>query len=164
MGRKGLFHDYLTKAGLAKLEGWAREGLTDEQIAKNIGIARGTLYVWQNNYPDIRDALKRGKEPVDFEVENKLLERALGFEFEEVETWIEEIDGKQKKRVKRTKRVALPDVTAQIFWLKNRKPDLWRDRREVQVDGDVSIEDRSETYQEYLKKLTGSITEDDETE
>ena len=124
------------------LEGWARDGLTDEQIAHNAGIHPDTLYDWQKRFPVISDALKRGKAPVDLQVENALLKRALGYEYEEVTTEITEtpyIDRRGKERVrkqkhvKKTKKIVLPDTTAQIFWLKNRRPDKWRDKREEAV-------------------------------
>ena len=123
---KGKYHEWIEKDNLLLIEGWAREGLTDEQIAKNIGISAKTLYEWIKRFSEIGDALKKGKAPVDFEVENALLKRALGFEFEETETIIEEIDGVCKKRVKKIKKMALPEVSAIIFWLKNRKPKHWR--------------------------------------
>ena len=125
---KGKYHEWLEQDNLLMIEGWARQGLTDEQIAKNIGISKVTFYDWLKKYPNISNSLKRGKAPVDFEVENALLKRAIGFEYEETETIIEEIDGKQKKRVKRIKKVALPETSAIIFWLKNRKPEhRWED-------------------------------------
>ena len=75
---KGKYEYWLTPEGLLKLEAWARDGVIDEQIAANIGISRETLYQWKNKYSDISDALKRGKEVVDIQVENALLKRALG--------------------------------------------------------------------------------------
>lgn len=123
---KGKYHEWLQEDNLIRIESWARMGLTDEQIAKNMGVGLSTLKDWKNKYPAILDALKRGKAPVDFEVENALLKRAIGFEYEEVETTIEEIDGKQRKRIKKIKKVALPETSAMIFWLKNRKPEQWR--------------------------------------
>ncbi len=83
------------------LEGWARDGLTDAQIASNIGINTATLYDWKKRYSELNNALKKGKEVVDYAVENALLKKALG-----------------------------GDVTAMIFWLKNRRPDKWREKRE----------------------------------
>lgn len=80
---KGKYQEWLTPDGLIRLEGWARDGLTDEQIANNIGIAAGTLYAWKNAYPEISEALKRGKDVIDREVENALFRRAVGFEYEE---------------------------------------------------------------------------------
>lgn len=70
--------DWHSKEQLEKLQGWARDGLTDEQIAKNIGIRRPTLYAWKKEHPDIADTLKKGKEVVDIEVENALLKKAMG--------------------------------------------------------------------------------------
>lgn len=122
---KGKYEYWLTPEGLLKLEGWARDGLTDEQIAQNIRISRETLYAWKKKYPDISDALKRGKEIVDRQVENALLRRALGYEYEEVKEKFEY--GEITERTV-TKKEVVPDTTAQIFWLKNRKPDKWRDK------------------------------------
>ena len=96
---KGKYEEWLTEDGLLLLKGWARDGLTDEQIARNCGISRKTLSQWKKDYSDIGDALKKGKEIRDYEVENALLAKALS-----------------------------GDVTAQIYWLKNRKPKQWRDK------------------------------------
>lgn len=122
---KGKYEYWLTPEGLLKLEGWARDGLTDEQIAQNIRISRETLYAWKKKYPDISDALKKGKDVIDRQVENALLKRALGYEYEEVKEKFE--DGVITERTV-TKKEVVPDTTAQIFWLKNRKPDKWRDK------------------------------------
>ena len=109
---KGKYEYWLTPEGLTRLEGWARDGLTDEQISGNMGIGYSTLQTWKSKYQDIQDTLKKGKEVVDYEVENALLKNAL--------------DG---------------NITAQIFWLKNRKPDKWKDKREdeQQESGGVVI-------------------------
>lgn len=139
MAAKGKYSDWITEEGLLRLEAMARDGLTDAQIAHNIGIAKQTLYEWKKLYPDFSDALKRGKQVVDIQVENALLKRALGYEYEETTQEIYEdpnfkgTDGKpkQRKHIKKVTRVVPPDVTAQIFWLKNRKPDMWRDKHEV---------------------------------
>lgn len=126
---KGKYQEWLEPEGLLKIEGWARDGLTDEQIADNIGISRSTLNSWKDKYSDISDTLKRGKEVVDRQVENALLKRALGYEYTETtREYIPELD-EMKTTKKVTKQVA-PDTTAQIFWLKNRKPDKWRDKQE----------------------------------
>ena len=120
-------NDWLENDKLILLEGWARCGLTDEQIAKNMGIAPSTLYEWKKKSKEFSESLKKGKEVVDFEVENALLKRALGYEYEE-ETYE---NGILTKKVK--KHVA-PDTTAQIFWLKNRKPNTWKDKVETDED------------------------------
>lgn len=148
---KGKYADWLTPEGLLKIEGWARDGLIDEQIAKNIGIRAGTLYEWKNRFPEFSEALKRGKEVVDREVENALLKRALGYEYTETtrEAVQDPNSGEVKMQVtkKVTKQVA-PDTTAQIFWLKNRKPDKWRDKPAYE---DTSELDKLDTILKGLK-------------
>ena len=126
---KRKYEYWLTPEGLIKLEGWARDGLTDDQIAKNIGINRDTLYRWKKAHSDISDALKRGKEVIDRQVENALLKRALGYTYDEIT-----FEGDDE--VKRVRKQVVPDTTAQIFWLKNRKPEEWRDKREIVKDDD----------------------------
>lgn len=113
------------------IEDWARQGLTDEQIAKNMNISYSTFREWKKKYSALSAALKKGKAPIDFEVENALLKRALGFEYEETETVFEDVDGKPKKRIKKTIKYAPPDTSACIFWLKNRKPNHWRKMNEA---------------------------------
>ena len=140
---KGKYVDWLTPDGLLMIEGWARDGLTEEQIANNMGIAVRTLGVWKEAYPPILHALKRGKAPVDIEVENALLKRALGYEYDEVKT-VTDKDGNVKEKTV-TRKVVLPDTTAQIFWLKNRKPAQWRDKPLVTITG-------SETETDPLSK------------
>lgn len=141
-GARGKYVEWITDEGLIKIEGWARDGLTDEQVAANIGISRSTLNEWKKRYPDISDALKRGKEVVDRQVENALLKSALGFQIDEVtreNVWDED---KQVHRMTVTKVVTKevkPDTTAQIFWLKNRKPNEWRDRKDIEHSGGLAM-------------------------
>lgn len=120
---------------LILVEGWARDGLTNEQIAKNLGIAVKTLYEWQNKYSEFSKALKKGKEVVDREVENALLKRALGYRYDEVTK-----EGGVITKVV-TKEVQ-PDTTAQIFWLKNRKPKEWRDKQEIETSGETTVNNK----------------------
>lgn len=139
MGR-GKFSEWLTKEGLLKLEAWARDGLTDEQIAHNMGIVRQTLSEWRGRFPDIDDALKRSKEIADIQVENKLFKRAIGYTCIETteEPVLDKATGETKLVVtKRVTKEVPPDVTAQIFWLKNRKPKEWRDKRDLEHSGEV---------------------------
>lgn len=168
---------WLTEEGLALIEGWARDGLTEEQIAFNIGIRRETLYDWKRKFSNISNTLKKGKEVIDRQVENALLKKALGFTYTEktakvvdrdpevVATERREFENRYKldnpeatsqeikdaaiKAIPTRERiiliendkVALPDTTAQIFWLKNRRPDMWRDKREQEIshNGSVSV-------------------------
>jgi len=121
---RGKFEYWRSGDGLTRLEGWARDGLTDAQIAHNIGITAKTLYEWKNKYREICEALKKGKEIVDIQVENALLKRALGYSYTEV---MEET-GENGVKHRETVKCIPPDTTAQIFWLKNRRPDQWRDK------------------------------------
>lgn len=137
---KGKYHEWLTEDKLLLLQAWARDGFTDEQIADNIGINRDTLYNWKKKYPDISDALKRGKEVVDAEVENALLKRAMGYTWTEVTkeaVWNAEKEMYEFIVSKEVTKHVTPDVTAQIFWLKNRKPEIWRDKKDINMDAKV---------------------------
>lgn len=135
---KGKYREWLEPEGLLKIEGWARDGLIDDQIAEKIGISRSTLSEWKKKHKPLSDALKGGKEVVDRQVENALLRRALGYEYEEV---TEEYEMGELTKRKVTKKKVVPDTTAQIFWLKNRKPDDWRDKREITTnDNDQVLE------------------------
>lgn len=98
------------KEKLTLIEGWARDGLTNEQIAHNLGISTALLYKYQKEHIEFLESLKKGKEIVDYEVENALLKNAL--------------DG---------------NVTAQIYWLNNRKPKQWKNKRESNENNNEEI-------------------------
>ena len=144
---KGKYQRWLEPDGLLLLEGWARDGLTDEQLAEKMGINPATLYDWKNKHPEISEALKKGKEIVDIQVENALLKRALGYEYMEERVEISEKDG---RKVIQTTKTVPPDTTAQIFWLKNRRPDQWRDK---------PVEGAPEVNQTEVDALTESLKE-----
>lgn len=257
---KGKYQEWLTDEGLIQIEGWARDGLTDKQIAYNIGITEQTLNNWKNSYPSFFESLKKGKEVVDRQVENALLKRALGYEYTEdtyeliadtgqkkrhddaqdltEEQWevslayfdhhcaycgksgemtkdhldplknggklmfsnvvpacrgcnsskkdhqwmawyqkqkyydkekarkimeyvsfsmllpqAEEGDGKLVVTKRVTKQVA-PDTGAIAFWLKNRKPDVWRDKKETELSGSVGVSNPyANLTEDELRKL-----------
>jgi transposase len=125
MGRRGQASKYDPERHPILARALAREGLTNIEIAKRMGVSRATLINWRRKYPEMLAALKEGKDVIDAQVESALLRRALGYEYEETEISIAE-DGK-KKRVKKVKKSLAPDVTAQIFWLKNRQKEKWRE-------------------------------------
>lgn len=118
---------WLTTDGLTLLRGWARDGLTDEQIAHNMEISVATLYNYKNKYSEILEALKKGKEIVDYEVENSLLKKALGYtktlNKQKVTNLGEVIDYQEEVHI-------APDTTAIIYWLNNRKPKQWRNKQD----------------------------------
>ena len=110
---KGKYEYWLTDDGLTLLRDWARAGLTDEELTVEIGINRTTLYDWKRRFPDISDALKKGKRVVDAVAEERLLDL-----------------------------VEAGNIAAIIFWLKNRRPDLWTDKKvseEENVPFEISV-------------------------
>lgn len=139
-GAKGYIDDWLTEEGLLRIEGWARDGLTDKQIAElKIGIAERTFSKWKARYEAINTALKKGKAPADTLVENMLYKRAIGFTTTETIEEIYEEDGVQRKHIRKVTREVPPDTTAQIYWLKNRKPKQWRDKRETEITNKEAV-------------------------
>lgn len=109
---KELFSEWEKPENLLRLQGWAIDGLIDAQIAENIGIGESTLAHWKARSKAIRESLKKGKDSADREIENALFETAKA-----------------------------GNVTAQIFWLKNRKAQQWRDGKALELAG--SIEEKA---------------------
>lgn len=116
----------LVKDKLPQVEKWARDGLTEAQICKNLGISRNTLNDYKKRYPDILNALKRGKAVSISEVENALVKRALGYEYEEVKTYIKKgDDGTVTTYTEKTVKHQPPDVGACAIILKNKAPEQY---------------------------------------
>lgn len=101
---KEKYKEWLEPQNLLRVQGWAMDGLTDEQIAENMGIRRETLWEWKKKYPNINNALKVSKDIADRQIENALFKAAK--------------EG---------------NITAQIFWLKNRKVKEWRDKHDLDL-------------------------------
>lgn len=157
---RGKYQEWLEPDNLLRLQAWARDGLTDEQIAHNMGIAVRTLYNWKDKHVQIMQSLKRGKEVVDIQVENSLLKRAMGYSYNEVIRELVMNDETKEHELiitKTIKKEVVPDTTAQIFWLKNRKPAEWRDRKETELTGGLNVNNSHNPYDELtvdeLKKL-----------
>lgn len=154
---RGKWQQWIEPDGLLKIEGWARDGLSEEQIARNMGCASSTLYVWKDKFPELSQALKRGREVVIREVENALIKKALGYDA--VET-VEELrfnrkTGKSEMVVtKKTCKHIAPDTGAIAFTLKNLAPEKWRDKRDVELTGELQAGNPfAELTVEELKKL-----------
>lgn len=160
---KGKYRDWLTEEGLLKVEGWARDGLTDKQIAQKIGITPNTFYQWVNRFTDFKYTLKKSKEVADRKVENALFKRALGYEYEEETKMISEGG---KKSIKVIKKHVPPDTTAIIFWLKNRKREQWRDVNKIEIDKPVQVEqntniDLSKLSKDEILRMTKEAFKDE---
>ncbi|KKL16506.1 hypothetical protein LCGC14_2494880 [marine sediment metagenome] len=111
----------------------AKNGLTDAQMAEQFHITKQTLYNWKSRHAEFLDSTKNGKEQIDVLVQGSLLQRALGYEYEEIHK--EKVDGRMAV-TKKIKKHVHPEVVAQIFWLKNRCPDEWRDRKALEITGE----------------------------
>lgn len=145
------------KDKLTLIEGWARDGLTNEQIAENLGIGKTTFYKMIKEHSELSEHLKKGKEVIDYEVENALLKRALGYKYEEKtyeSIYDKELDIHTERLTKRVTKQVAPDTTALIFWLKNRKPKQWRDK--VDIEGESNKETLNK-LDEVLKGLGGVV-------
>lgn len=132
---------WLTEDGLLRIRGWARDGLIDKDIAKSMHVSYSTLRAWRDRFPEIAEALSQGKDAADRVVENALYLSATGFSKtvrKPVKVKQIDYDPETGKKVAERERYIVveegifvpPQVTAQIFWLKNRKPEQWRDRQE----------------------------------
>lgn len=135
------YKEWLTEDALLRIESWASDGLLNKDIAANIGVAEGTFYNWVSKYNEIDEALKKGREPVVRVIENALIKKAKGFEYEETttEVWVDD-DGNKRQQVKRYKRYSPPDTSAAIFLLKNYKPNKYRNYNDLtkkQIETDI---------------------------
>lgn len=113
-----------------------RFGATDDDLADFFGVSVRTVNRWKSIHPEFLGALVRGKDAADDRVEERLYHRALGFEYEEAQPIKlkdiiydngKKVSEKERIEVVMVKKVVVPDTTAMIFWLKNRRKDRWRD-------------------------------------
>lgn len=140
-GRPAKYDKWLTPAGLKQITAWAREGLYDRQVAEKIGVHRATFIEWQNKFPDIGDALEEGRDYADRMIENAIYRAAMGYEYvEETEVNDGGRDGGKMVLDKRVIKKQPPNVTAAIFWMKNRQPTKWRDKHEIDNNLSGSLE------------------------
>jgi len=109
------------------IEKWARDGLTEEQICKNLGVSVNALNIYKKQYPELKESLKKGKEIIITEIENALIKRAIGYDIEEVKTSIRMIDGKETKYTEKSRKHIPPDVGACAILLKNKDRGNWSD-------------------------------------
>lgn len=134
---RGKFEYWLTEDGLTLLKGYARRGMNDEQIAAKMHIVPSTLYEWKKRFPEISEALKKGKEVADIEVENSLFKKANGYTVDLIKTFkVRRAEYENGKKVSEHEELVTgidqmhvpADTTAQIFWLKNRMKGEWKDK------------------------------------
>lgn len=129
--------EWLEEDNLMLLECWARDGYTFQDIANRIGIAVSTLRGWRAQYPDIDNALKKGREIIDYKVENALLKSALGYHTKEVKVTTTIRFGKTVETIKEvTDKEQAPNVSAIQCWLYNRLPNKWKKNRDQLIELD----------------------------
>ena len=151
---KSKVEKWLTPEGLTLLGGWARDGLTEEEIAKKMEVSSSTLNNWKNKYLDILDTLKKNKQIIDYEVEQALLKKCFGYNqkvLKNIKVKTTEYDPDTGRKLLEREEIVevydeihIPaDTTAEIVWLKNRMPDKWRDKpvKAGDDDGVVIVDD-----------------------
>jgi len=153
VGGAAKYQEWLTPDGLMCIAAWTRDGLDKEQVAIKCGVSRETFRRWCKQFPEIAQAVSRSSEPVDVEVENSLHNRSLGYTVQLKKTFkIRRVKYNDKGvKIEEYEELAqgidemhIPaDTVAMIYWLKNRKPDRWKDKREVLTNINLDIEDIS---------------------
>lgn len=157
MARVKDIKDWITDDGLDKIEKWAEQGLIHKDIAKNMGIGDRTLYRWRQQEPAIMAALKKGNKIADEMVVSALFKRATGYEYDEKVQYPPDEQGESKTLI--SEKVAHPDTTAAIFWLKNRDPENWRDRKHTEIT--ASVTNISDIADDVNAALFADVDEDD---
>lgn len=130
MAKKSKYEE-LVAPRLDTIEGLYREGWTLAAIANFLGISERTLCNYKNQYPELAEALKRGNDDSIYAVENALFKSACGYYYDEEELTKSGV-------VATVKKYAKPNVNAQIFFLKNRARDKWKDKQEHEIDANVA--------------------------
>ena len=118
-----------------------RHGLIDTDYAELFGVAIQTIYTWKKNHPEFLEALNAGKQEADSKVEKALFELATGYEYDAEKPMIVS-DGKDVGshiEVANYREKIAPNATAIIYWLKNRQPEKWRDKQEIEHSGEVHL-------------------------
>lgn len=127
--------EWLEEDNLMLLECWARDGYTFQDIANRIGISISTLRAWRSKYPEIESALKKGREIIDYKVENALLKSALGYHTKEVKVITTMRHNKVVETVKEViDKEQAPNVSAIQCWLYNRLPNKWKKNRDNLIE------------------------------
>ena len=128
---KGRYQKWLESENLVLLEGWKRNGLTDKQIAENMGISVNTLNKWKQRFAQIRQALKIGHESANYAVERKLFQKAMN-----------------------------GNTTDMIFWLKNNWRDKYNDSALSPEEREMTKARKENVIQDTrIKKLKADVME-----
>ncbi|WP_302950909.1 hypothetical protein [Holdemania filiformis] len=115
---------------------WARDGAIERDIAKKLGVSESTFSGYKKEHPELMQTLTVNKEVADARVESALYKRAIGYEYTETSKEV----GLDGVKIKTTVKQVAPDVTAQIYWLNNRRPDRWRNKQDISIEGASKVE------------------------
>lgn len=152
-GRKSKYDTHV-KPYLNRIPKWRRNGMTEAQIAKKLGIAMSSFSLYKLKHPEFSEALKNSKEELIENLESSLYKRAMGYRYEE--TKIEkESDGRAK--ITKTTKELPPDVGALIFALKNLAPGKWKNDDRYIVEKNDAEEKRADMHQITLEALKSRI-------
>ena len=133
-GKTGLYRDWIEGPGLENVCKWAKLGLSDEQIAKNMGIGRTSFYSWQKRFPEFGAAIKKAKRVPELEIENAMFELACGRVYvEEIKSTLDPKTGTILK-VEKVRRQIPPNPVMLIFLAKNRMRDRYKDYAPVPAE------------------------------
>ena len=166
-GRKDKYYTHV-EPRLEEIKAWCRDGATDEIICGKLGVGVSNFNKYKKEHVELEKVLRENKDIIDMQVENALLKNALGYSYDEVKTIIEDIDGKKVARKEITKKVVPGDSKSQIFWLKNRKPEQWKNDYRVNMSGNVNVENTGQvnlnikpvnTFEELTKEELLALTQ-----
>lgn len=132
-GRKEKYKDSFVE----RARNCMKEGYTLQQLAKHLKIEYTTLFHYRRKYPEFDEAIEQGREMADEKIEQAVYNRALGMEITEEEIEMDEEGNVLKRTIK--KKMLAPDGATARWWLHNRKPEVWRDKKEIEVTGDLEI-------------------------
>ncbi len=157
-GRKSKWDTHVLP-NLDRIPKWRRDGMTEEQICKKLDVGVSTFNRYKKQYRELREALKKGKEHLVEELEDSLYKKAIGFEYEEIKTYIsKDLDGKATQRMEKFKKYAQPDTGALAFALKNLAPDKWKDRHDIEHKGSLEVKN-----DDSIKRIEQQLEQDDES-
>lgn len=129
----------VTPALLRKVERLASRGLTVIQIGISLGWCEDTIHKKKKENPELAEAIRSGQSKGIETVSNSLFKSANGFSYKEVHEEEKDEDEKKTKTSKVIKKRVLPNIVAQIFYLKNRDPQNWQDKQDHKVSGDITL-------------------------
>jgi hypothetical protein len=157
--------DYQKDHTCIAVEFMAEMGLTDKQMAARLKMSESAFNVWKAEHKEFMESLTRGKAKADERVEKSLYKNAVGYVYKAQKPLVVSDgngEGSHIEIAEYRERVA-PNVSAQIFWLKNRKPKVWRDKQEVEHSGEttqtvITVDNRLDAFRGLQNKLTENLS------